>query len=144
MRWTETRRWRDASVENAEFRERNEIDRLADLDNVVAIKESSGDWTNFHDTLVRVHDRIRVFCGPSSVFGVAAVLAGADGHIDCFPNVWTGCFDLWHASKAGRMREAWALRRGWPPVNFPSCRLMRSPWCRGKSNRHGDWLQRTG
>ena len=86
-------------------------DRLADLDNVVAIKESSGDWTNFHDTLVRVHDRIRVFCGPSSVFGVAAVLAGADGHIDCFPNVWTGCFDLWHASKAGRMREAWALQK---------------------------------
>jgi dihydrodipicolinate synthase/N-acetylneuraminate lyase len=39
-------------------------DRLADLDNVVAIKESSGDWTNFHDTLLRVKDRIRVYCGP--------------------------------------------------------------------------------
>ncbi|MFT4767332.1 MAG: dihydrodipicolinate synthase/N-acetylneuraminate lyase [Glaciecola sp.] len=87
-------------------------DRLADLDNVVAIKESSGNWTNFHDTLLRVQDRIRVFCGPSSVFGTAAVLAGADGLIDCFPNVWApGCLDLWHATKAGRLDEAWALQR---------------------------------
>ena len=87
-------------------------DRLADLDRVVAIKESSGDWTNFHDTLLRVGDRIRVFCGPSSVFGVAATLAGADGLIDCFPNVWApGCLDLWHATRAGRMREAWSLQR---------------------------------
>lgn len=86
-------------------------DRLADLDHVVAIKESSGNWTNFHSTLQRVKDRIRVFCGPSSVFGVPAVLAGADGLIDCFPNVWTGCLDLWHAPRAGRLDEAWALQR---------------------------------
>jgi 4-hydroxy-tetrahydrodipicolinate synthase len=86
-------------------------DRLADLDKVVAIKESSGNWTNFHGTLLRVRDRIRVFCGPSSVFGVAATLAGADGLMDCFPNVWTGCLDLWHTTKAGRMDEAWALQR---------------------------------
>lgn len=88
------------------------VDRLADLDKVVAIKESSGNWTNFHDTLLRVQDRIRVFCGPSSVFGTAAVLAGADGLIDCFPNVWApGCLDLWHATRAGRLDEAWALQR---------------------------------
>ena len=87
-------------------------DRLADLDRVVAIKESGGDWTSFHATLLRVRDRIRVFCGPSSVFGVAATLAGADGLIDCFPNVWSpGCLDLWHATRAGRTREAWSLQR---------------------------------
>lgn len=87
-------------------------DRLADLDRVVAIKESSGNWTNFHDTLMRVKDRIRVYCGPSSVFGVAATLAGADGLIDCFPNVWDkGCLDLWHTTRAGRMDDAWALQR---------------------------------
>jgi dihydrodipicolinate synthase/N-acetylneuraminate lyase len=85
-------------------------DRLADLDNVVAIKESSGDWGNFHRTLTTVKDRIRVFCGPSSAFGMAASLAGADGHIDCFPNVWTDCMNLWHASAAGRMDEAWDLQ----------------------------------
>jgi 4-hydroxy-tetrahydrodipicolinate synthase len=85
-------------------------DRLADLDNVVAIKESSGDWGNFHRTLTMVKDRIRVFCGPSSAFGVPAALAGADGHIDCFPNVWTDCLSLWHATVAGRLDEAWALQ----------------------------------
>ena len=78
-------------------------DQLADLDKVVAIKESSGNWNNFHATLIAVKDRIRVFCGPSSVFGVPATLAGADGLIDCFPNVWApGCLDLWHKTKAGR------------------------------------------
>ncbi len=87
-------------------------DRLASLDNVVGIKESSGNWTNFHATLNRVRDRLLVFCGPSSVYGVAATLAGADGLIDCFPNVWgKGCLDLWHATKAGRMDEAWALQQ---------------------------------
>lgn len=86
-------------------------DRLADLDHVVAIKESSGNWGNFHATLIAVKDRVRVFCGPSSAFGVPATLAGADGLIDCFPNVWApGCLDLWHKTKAGRTDEAWALQ----------------------------------
>jgi len=87
-------------------------DRLADLDKVVAIKESSGDWNNFHATLNRVKDRIRVFCGPSSIFGVPATLAGADGLIDCFPNVWApGCLDLWHKTQAGGLEDAWALQQ---------------------------------
>lgn len=86
--------------------------RLADLDNVVGVKESSGNWNTFQGTLNAASDRIRVFCGPSSVFGVPATLAGADGTIDCFPNVWApGCLDLWHATKAGRMSEAWALQK---------------------------------
>lgn len=87
-------------------------DILADLDNVVAIKESSGDWGNFHATLLRVHDRIRVFCGPSSVYGVPAILAGADGLIDCFPNVWApGCLEIFDLARSGRTKEAWALQR---------------------------------
>jgi 4-hydroxy-tetrahydrodipicolinate synthase len=85
-------------------------DRLADLDKVVAIKESSGDWNNFYATMIAVKDRLRVFCGPSSVFGVPAVSLGADGTVDCFPNVWAGCLDIHHAAAAGRMREAEALQ----------------------------------
>jgi len=87
-------------------------DKLAGLDMVVGIKESSGSWRNFHATLNAVKDRLLVFCGPSSVYGVPATLAGADGLIDCFPNVWAkGCLDLWHATKAGRLEEAWALQQ---------------------------------
>lgn len=85
--------------------------RLAGLEKVVAIKESSGDWNNFYATLLAVKDRIRVFCGPSSVFGVPAIHAGADGTVDCFPNVWAGTLDLWYAARdPARHAEAEVLQ----------------------------------
>ena len=85
--------------------------RLAALEPVVAIKESSGDWNNYYATYLSVHDRLRVFCGPSSVFGVPAVQLGADGTIDCFPNVWQkGGLDLYHAAKAGETARAAELQ----------------------------------
>ena len=85
--------------------------RLAELDNVVAIKESAGDWNNFYATLIAVREQLRVFCGPSSIYGVPAVAAGADGFIDLFPNVWLpGSVDLFHAASAGRLDEARALQ----------------------------------
>lgn len=84
--------------------------RLADLDKVVAIKESSGDFNNFHATMIAVQDRLRVFCGPSSVFGAPAVALGADGTVDCFPNVWNGCLDLYYAAREGRAAEAAKLQ----------------------------------
>ena len=85
--------------------------RLADLDGVVGIKESSGDWNNFHATLIRVRERIRVFCGPSSIFGMEALNAGADGLIDCFPNVWLpGAYELFDATVHRRDEQARALQ----------------------------------
>jgi 4-hydroxy-tetrahydrodipicolinate synthase len=81
--------------------------RLADLEHVVAIKESSGDWNNFYATLLAVKEQLRVFCGPASIFGVPAVAAGADGFIDCFPNVWLpGGLDIFFAAKAGEVDRA--------------------------------------
>jgi 4-hydroxy-tetrahydrodipicolinate synthase len=87
------------------------VDILSDLDPVVAIKESSGDWLNFQRTLDLARDRIRVFCGPSSTIGVPSILAGCDGLIDCFPNVWTGCLDLWGVTRTGDRDRAWAMQR---------------------------------
>lgn len=85
--------------------------RLADLDTVVAIKESSGDWNNYYGTFLAVRDRLRVFCGPSSVFGVPAVELGADGTIDCFPNVWRkGGLDLYFAPARGEKARAAAVQ----------------------------------
>ena len=87
------------------------VRRLADLDKVVAVKESSGDWNNYYATAIGVQDRLRVFCGPSSVFGVPAVQAGADGVIDCFPNMWLpGGLDLYYAARDGRLEEARRLQ----------------------------------
>jgi 4-hydroxy-tetrahydrodipicolinate synthase len=44
------------------------------------------------------------------MFGVPAVALGADGTVDCFPNVWAGCLDLYFAARDGKMREAEALQ----------------------------------
>ena len=83
------------------------VRRLADLDRIVGVKESSGDWNNYYATAIAVQDRLRVFCGPSSVFGVPAVQAGADGVIDCFPNMWApGCLDLYYTARDGKIEEA--------------------------------------
>jgi 4-hydroxy-tetrahydrodipicolinate synthase len=85
--------------------------RLADVANVVAIKESSGNWGNFQRTLLAVGDRLRVFCGPSSAFGVAATAMGAVGHIDCFPNVHAApMVRMWQDAEAGRMDAARAAQ----------------------------------
>lgn len=87
------------------------VARLALLDPVVAVKESSGDWNNFYATHLAVRDRLRVFCGPSSIFGVPAVALGADGTIDCFPNVWPeGGLDLYFAARDGDAAKAAELQ----------------------------------
>jgi dihydrodipicolinate synthase/N-acetylneuraminate lyase len=83
------------------------VARLAELDRIVAIKESSGDWNNYYGTVLAVQSRLRVFCGPSSVFGVPAVELGADGTIDCFPNMWLpGGLDLFYAPARGEHARA--------------------------------------
>ncbi|HME86258.1 MAG TPA: dihydrodipicolinate synthase family protein [Roseiarcus sp.] len=88
------------------------VRRLADLDTIVAVKESSGDWNNFYATLITVADKLRVFCGPSSIFGAPAVELGAEGFIDCFPNVWTdGGRPLYEAAKNGDRKRAAELQR---------------------------------
>jgi 4-hydroxy-tetrahydrodipicolinate synthase len=88
------------------------VRRLADLDTIVAVKESSGDWNNFYATLITVADKLRVFCGPSSIFGAPAVELGAEGFIDCFPNVWTdGGRPLYEAAKNGDRKRAADLQR---------------------------------
>jgi 4-hydroxy-tetrahydrodipicolinate synthase len=88
------------------------VRRLAELDTVVAVKESSGDWNNFYATLISVADRIRVFCGPASIYGAPSIELGADGFIDCFPNVWSdGGRPLYDAAKKGDAKRAAELQK---------------------------------
>ena len=63
------------------------VDRLADVGNVVAIKESSNDFNNFYKTLVLAGDRIRVF-PPGYVCGAMAMELGAAGYFQTFSNYW--------------------------------------------------------
>jgi 4-hydroxy-tetrahydrodipicolinate synthase len=84
---------------------------LCKINNIVAIKESSGNWKNFYSTLILAKSKIRIFCGPSSVYGFPATMADADGTIDCFPNVWApGCMDIFYKSKDGDHVEAMKLQ----------------------------------
>ena len=63
------------------------VDALADLDNVVAIKDSNGDFVRIMHLLQGVGERIRVFVGPARLYGFAGVLMGASGFVDGLPQV---------------------------------------------------------
>ncbi|NUS93163.1 MAG: dihydrodipicolinate synthase family protein [Nocardia sp.] len=57
--------------------------RLADLDNVVAIKDSTGNWLSMLDTVEEVADKVRVFGSFLHRRGLATLLElGGDGNID--------------------------------------------------------------
>lgn len=87
------------------------VDRLADIERVVAIKESSGDFANFYKTIELAGDRLRVFMGPSSTLGLAAVSVGAVGFIDCFPLIWgQEAVEFFRAAKAGDLATAQRLQ----------------------------------
>lgn len=58
------------------------VDRLADHPKVIAIKESSKDWGILSQVIRRAGDRINVFAGYASFFGLAALTEGAVGYMD--------------------------------------------------------------
>jgi 4-hydroxy-tetrahydrodipicolinate synthase len=58
------------------------MDRLADEPTVVALKESSKDFVLLSDMVRRLSDRIAVFAGYASLFGLAAIAVGAVGYMD--------------------------------------------------------------
>jgi 4-hydroxy-tetrahydrodipicolinate synthase len=58
------------------------VDRLAEDPKVIGIKESSKDWGLLSSVIRRTRDRISVFAGYASFFGLAALCEGAVGYID--------------------------------------------------------------
>lgn len=57
------------------------VDRLADIKNVSAIKESSNDFERVMEVVEKVGDRIQVFSGHSAQRGIPAILMGAKGWV---------------------------------------------------------------
>lgn len=58
-------------------------DRLAELENIVAIKDSTGDWNSMLRTVELMSDKVRVFGSFLHRKGLAALLElGGDGNID--------------------------------------------------------------
>jgi 4-hydroxy-tetrahydrodipicolinate synthase len=57
------------------------LDELVEVDWVVAIKESSGDFIQVEATILEVGDRITVFAGHSAERAVPALVMGAEGFV---------------------------------------------------------------
>ncbi|MDE0065067.1 MAG: dihydrodipicolinate synthase family protein [Gammaproteobacteria bacterium] len=89
---------------------------LADVDNIVAVKESSHDSRRMTDMVNACGNRYRLFCGVDDVI-LENVVCGAVGWVagltNPFPNESVQLFD---AARAGRIDEAVALYRWLMPV----------------------------
>ncbi len=87
------------------------VDRLADIDNVVAIKESSADFNNFYKTMQVAGDRIHVILGPTTLYGAVAFALGSAGYVDTSPNFWgEESVEFFNAARDGNMDRALELQ----------------------------------
>jgi len=88
------------------------VERLSDLEHIVAIKDSTFDYNVFWKTQCALGDRIRVFVGPSTMFGAPAVQMGADGWVDTYGNVWPELtVAIYRAAKEGDLARARSLQK---------------------------------
>jgi len=88
------------------------VERLCDLEHIVAIKDSTFDYNVFWKTQCALGDRIRVFVGPSTMFGAPAVQMGADGWVDTYGNVWPELtVAIYRAAKEGDIARARRLQK---------------------------------
>ena len=82
------------------------IEDLAEVPNIVALKDSSGDLKYMMSVLEKVHDKIDVVCGWDEVV-LPALAAGANGMILASANViapqW---LDIYRKMKDGKIEEA--------------------------------------
>ena len=104
------------------------LERIAEVDNVVAIKNSTGNMAAVLETLFSLVDRVRIFGVPASELGILLVeRAGADGTIGAgavlgsdhpafFEHVWAG--DRESALRAGA-RDRALFEAFWEPDFTP-------------------------
>jgi 4-hydroxy-tetrahydrodipicolinate synthase len=87
------------------------VEDLIDIENIVAIKDSSGDYKYFSALLEKVSDKISVLIGwDENVLG--ALAGGAAGCIlgsaNVFPKIW---FEIYNHVKNNRLEEAQILQK---------------------------------
>lgn len=89
------------------------LDRLADLESVVAVKQSSANYLDVFKTIETVGDRIRVIVGYSSNRGLPCIALGADGFTSTSDLQVIGhpAVELYTASITGDMERARELQR---------------------------------
>ena len=84
------------------------VEDLADVPNVVGLKDSSGELKYMLAVLEKVRDKINVMCGYDEVV-LGALAAGASGAIlasaNVIPDVWVEIYELVRKGDLGRARE---------------------------------------
>jgi 4-hydroxy-tetrahydrodipicolinate synthase len=89
---------------------------LADVETIVALKESSGDTRRFVDLANLLGDRFRLFCGLDDVI-LETVCLGAVGWVSGLSNVFPReCSRLFALAAAGRPHDALPLYRWIMPL----------------------------
>jgi len=87
------------------------VEDLAEVDNIVGLKDSSGDLKYFMSVLEKVSDKIDVVIGWDEVV-LPALAAGADGMILASANVIAPIWlDIYEKVKAGKLGEARAAQK---------------------------------
>jgi 4-hydroxy-tetrahydrodipicolinate synthase len=87
------------------------LDRLAGIEQVVALMDSAGDFTLLTEFLAVAGGRIGVFVGTTRLYGFPAVALGAAGFVDGLPQILgRDVADLYDHAAAGRLAQARALQ----------------------------------
>ena len=84
------------------------LKELAEIDHVVAVKESSSDFVQTERTIQDIGDRLAVFTGHSAERGFAAALMGVDGFVSSGEPQIMGsrALSLWHSTVSGELETA--------------------------------------
>lgn len=104
------------------------VSRLANSQEIIGIKDSSGDMIRFQQFLriQNAHQSFSVYQGAEALAALS-IMRGARGAVLGLANVAPQlCVDLFQAARSGNVEEAWALQE----------RLM-ALW---KLYTHGQWL----
>lgn len=92
------------------------LERLADIPEIVCIKEESGDVRRVTDLFNALGDRFAVFCGVDDQV-LESVALGASGWVSGMTNAWPAeCVRLFDLCRSGRFDEARPLYRVLTPA----------------------------
>ena len=88
------------------------VDRLADIKNVAAIKESSNDFERVMEVVEATGNKMQVFTGHSAQRGVPAILMGAAGWVGSLEPQVLGrdAIDMYRLVKEGELEKAKAIQ----------------------------------
>lgn len=99
--------------------------RLAEIPNIVGIKDSSGNFDNMQRYLESCHGKISVLSGNDSLI-LPCLLAGGQGGISGISNVLPErMVRIYTAWEEGKMEEAWRVQRSIRPLR--DCMAMANP-----------------